>query len=86
MENDLKNISMNTPVLLFAHSIPDVEPRFFENPNGIHDINEEDKFENLVPERYKDGNSLKEGTKIEQNGFVQFLQQHPNIKVYFHGL
>ena len=85
MENDLKNISMNTPVLLFAHSIPDIEPRFFENPNGIHDINEEDKFENLVPERYKDGNSLKEGTKIEQNGFVQFLQQHPNIKVYFHG-
>ena len=85
MEKDLKNISITTPVFLFAHSIPDVEPRFFENPNGIHDINEEDRFENLVPERYKDAKDLKGETTIEQNGFVHFLQQHPNIKVYFHG-
>jgi hypothetical protein len=85
MEKDLKNISIATPVFLFAHSIPDLEPRFFENPNGIHDINEEDRFENLVPERYKDGKDLKGETTIEQNGFVHFLQQHPNIKVYFHG-
>jgi len=85
MEKDLKNISITTPVFLFAHSIPEVEPRFFENPNGIHDINEVDKFENLVPERYKDGKDLKGETTIEQNGFVHFLQQYPNIKVYFHG-
>jgi len=85
MEKDLKNIAVTTPVLLFAHSIPDVEPRFFENPNGLHDINEDDKFENLVPERYKDGKNVKGETTIEQNGFVHFIQQHPNIKVYFHG-
>jgi hypothetical protein len=85
MEKDLKNISLSTPVFLFAHSIPDVEPRFFENPNGLHDINEDDKFENLVPERYKDGKDVKGETTIEQNGFVDFIQQHPNIKVYFHG-
>jgi len=85
IEKDLKNISITTPVFLFAHSIPEVEPRFFENPNGIHDINEIDKFENLVPERYKDGKDLKGETTIEQNGFVHFLQQYPNIKVYFHG-
>jgi hypothetical protein len=85
MEKDLKNIALTTPVFLFAHSIPDVEPRFFENPNGVHDINEKDKFENLVPERYKDGKDVKGETTIEQNGFVHFIQQHPNIKVYFHG-
>ena len=85
MEQDLKNISITTPVLLFAHSIPDVEPRFFENPNGIHDINEEDKFENLVPERYKDGKEVKGATTIEQNAFVAFVKKHANIKVYFHG-
>ena len=85
MEKDLKNISLSTPVFLFAHSIPDVEPRFFENPNGLHDINEHDKFENLVPERYKDGKDVKGETHIEQNGFVDFIQQHHNIKVYFHG-
>jgi len=85
MEKDLKNIAIKTPVLLFAHSIPNVEPRFFENPNGIHDINEEDKFENLVPERYKDGKDVKGLTTIEQNAFVSFIKKHSNIKVYFHG-
>ena len=85
MEKDLKNIAKTTPVLLFAHSIPDVEPRFFQNPNGIHDINEEDKFENLVPERYKDGKDVKGETTIEQNEFAEFITKHPNIKVYFHG-
>ena len=85
MEKDLKNVPEHQPVLLFAHSIPDVEPRFFENPNGLHDINEEDKFENLVPERYKDGKDVKGETIIEQNGFIYFLKKHPNIKAYFHG-
>ena len=70
---------------MFAHSIPDVEPRFFQNPNGLHDINEEDKFENLVPENYKDGKDVKGETIIEQNGFADFIIKHPNIKVYFHG-
>jgi len=85
MEKDLSNISNTTTVLLFAHSIPNVEPRFFENPNGIHDINEEDKFENLVPERYKDGKDVKGVTTIEQNEFTAFIKKHSNIKVYFHG-
>jgi hypothetical protein len=85
MEKDLIKVSKTTPVLLFAHSIPDVEPRFFENPNGKHDINEEDKFENLVPERYKDGKDVKGATTIEQNEFASFIKKHENIKVYFHG-
>jgi len=85
MEQDLKKVAPSSPVFLFAHSIPDVEPRFFENPNGIHDINEEDKFENLVPERYKDGKDVKGETTIEQNAFIAFLKNHKNIKVYFHG-
>ena len=85
MEKDIKSVKSTTPVLLFAHSIPDVEPRFFENPNGLHDINEDDKFENLVPERYKDGKDVKGETVIEQYGFINFLKKHQNIKVYFHG-
>ena len=85
MEQDLKKVAPSSPVFLFAHSIPDVEPRFFENPNGDHDINEEDKFENLVPERYKDGKDVKGETTIEQNALVAFLKNHKNIKVYFHG-
>jgi hypothetical protein len=85
MEKDLKKIAKTTPVLLFAHSIPNVEPRFFQNPNGLHDINEVDKFENLVPENYKDGKDVHGETLIEQNGFVNFIKKHDNIKAYFHG-
>ena len=85
MEVDLKKVAVTTPVLLFAHSIPEVEPRFFENPNGLHGINDEDKFENLVPERYKDGKDVKGVTAIEQNEFADFIKKHANVKVYFHG-
>lgn len=85
MEKDLKNVTPTTPVLLFAHSMPDVEARFFTNPNGNHSINENDRFENLVDEVFKDGPSVKGDAIIEQKGFVQFLQIHPNIKAYFHG-
>lgn len=85
LDQDLSRVSTTTPVLLFAHSIPDVESRFFQNPNGIHDINEIDKFENLTPEMFKDGNSIQLEPIIEQQGFANYIKNHPNIKAYFHG-
>ena len=85
MENDLKSVKEETPVLIFAHSIPEVEARFFINPNGDHDINDQDKFENLVSEMYKDSDSVKGETLIEQRAFVRFIKKHSNIKAYFHG-
>jgi len=50
MEKDLAGIAPGKPVFLFTHSMPDVEARFFTNPNGDHGINDNDKFENLVTE------------------------------------
>jgi Calcineurin-like phosphoesterase len=85
MENQLKVVYPGTPVLLFTHSQPDVEARFFTNPNGSHAIDSIDKFENLLPEIFRDGRILKDSTLIEQRGFVHFLQHHPEIKAYFHG-
>ncbi len=85
MEKDLRSVSSTTPVFLFTHSMPDVEARFFVNPNGDHSINEKDKFENLVTETFKDGSSVEEKTIIEQKAFAAFIQQHQNIKAYFHG-
>lgn len=85
MEEQLKLVHPGTPVLLFAHSQPDVEARFFTNPNGNHGINNIDKFENLLPEIYRGGPTLKDSTLFEQRGFVGFLQHHPEIKAYFHG-
>ncbi len=85
MERDLAGVDSKTPVLLFAHSVPDVEARFFTNPNGTHDINPADKFENLLPEQFRDGKLVTDSALDEQRGFACFIRRHPNIKAYFHG-
>ncbi|MEI7501978.1 MAG: metallophosphoesterase [Paludibacter sp.] len=85
MEKDLAKISKSTPVIIFTHDEPNVEAKHFTNPNGNHDINSHDKFENLLEEKLKDGLTKKAPTTIEQKGFVAFLKAHENIKAYFHG-
>jgi len=85
LENDLKSVSNSTPVLLFAHDQPEVESKHFTNPNGNHDINSIDKFENLLVDEFKDGKTILYESVIEQREFVTFLKLHKNIKVYFHG-
>src|SRR5215831_15510952 len=83
MEAQLSHIPGNEPVLIFAHDPPDGDPKHFTNPNGQHDINATDKFENLLEEVYKDTDV--KSTEAEQKGWTGFLQKHPNIKAYFHG-
>ena len=85
MEAQLKDLKPGAPVLVFTHSNPDVEARFFTNPNGNHGIDSVDKFENLLPEIYQDGTTLQDPAVIEQRGLAVFLQHHPQVKAYFHG-
>ena len=85
MEKDLANVSPTTPVVIFTHDEPECEAKHFINPNGNHDINSTDNFENLLGETLKDGATTKSGTAIEQRGFASFIKAHKNIKAYFHG-
>ncbi len=97
LEHDLARVPTNRPVLLFAHDPPNVDPRHFINPNGAHDINAKDRFENLLSDQYRDaraipeaglttgGDGAKSATDVEQRDFVTFLRRHANIKAYFHG-
>ena len=85
MEKDLKTINITTPVVIFTHDQPDVESKHFTNPNGSYNINSTDKFENLLTEIFKDGNTIKAPSTIEQRGFTQFVKAHRNIVAYFHG-
>jgi hypothetical protein len=85
MDKDLDTLKPGTPVLLFAHSIPDVEARFFTNPNGDHAIDSADKFENLLPEVFQDGSRTGEPALAEQRAFVAWLKKHPAVRAYFHG-
>jgi len=85
LADDLKTVSSNTPVLLFTHDQPDIESKHLTNPNGRHDINAVDKFENMVAEQLQDGTTTDAPSTIEQNELGAFLKAHPNVKAYFHG-
>ena len=85
LEKDLAAVSPATPVFIFAHDPPDSDAKHFVNPNGAHDVNETDKFENLLGDVYADGPASAGAALIEQNAFEQFLKRHPNITAYFHG-
>jgi alkaline phosphatase/streptomycin-6-phosphatase len=85
LERDLERVSSTTPVVLFAHDQPDVETKHFINPNGAHDINATDRFENLLADRLADGKTIAVESTIEQEALEAFIKRHPNVTAYFHG-
>ena len=85
LEKDLAAVSTATPVFIFAHDPPDADAKHFVNPNGAHDVNENDKFENLLGDVYADGPAAAGAAIKEQRAFEKFLHRHPNITAYFHG-
>jgi hypothetical protein len=85
MAQDLERVGETTPVFLFTHDQPDAEPKHFINPNGRHDINAVDKFENLLSDRLADGRSVDDASILEQRALEGFLRTHPNVRAYFHG-
>ena len=85
IDEDLKNVAATTPVFLFCHDQPDVEPKHLTNPNGNHDVNSHDKFENVVADICADGPTVDAGSKVEQRALVAWLKTHRNVVAYFHG-
>jgi len=85
IENDLKSVNASTPVFLFTHDQPDVEAKHFINPNGKHDVNATDQFENLLSDTFADGRTITTPSLIEQRQLEAFLARHLNITTYFHG-
>jgi hypothetical protein len=85
MESDLEHVSRSSPVVVFAHDQPEAEPKHFRNPNGAHDVNATDRFENLLSDELADGRTVDASTAIEQAAFERFLKRHPNVTAYFHG-
>lgn len=85
MERDLAQVPADCPVLIFCHDQPDIEAKHLVNPNGRHDINAHDKFENLVADVCADGRTVDAPTKTEQRALAAFLRAHRNVVGYFHG-
>ena len=85
MAKDLASVPASVPVMLFTHDQPDAEGKHFTNPNGQHDINPKDRFENLLVDRLADGSTIDTSSITEQSGLEAFLTAHPNVTAYFHG-
>jgi len=85
LEADLAGVPSSTPVIIVTHDQPDAESKHFTNPNGGHDINATDVFENLLVDQLADGPTTKTPDTIEQRAFEGFLERHPNVTAYFHG-
>ena len=85
LEHDLARVDRQTPVVVFTHDQPEAQAKHFSNPNGAHDINATDQFENLLAERLSDGSTIEAPTLAEQRELERFLERHPNITAYFHG-
>lgn len=85
MEKDLAKVGKDVPVLVFAHSTPDIDPKYLTNPTGKHDINKDDKFENVVPEMLIGGEKVSDKSTANERRFAQFAKAYPQIQGYFHG-
>ena len=84
LDRDLARVSTDTPVILFSHDGPAAEAKHFRNPNGTHDINDTDRFENLLGDDYADDQTTT-STDVEQRALEAWVGRHPNLSAYFHG-
>ncbi len=84
IETDMAQAGAQLPVILFVHDQPDVEAKHFINPNGKHDLNPEDRFENLLADTSSVRNRKDVPVK-ERAQLADFLAKNRQIKAYFHG-
>jgi hypothetical protein len=85
LARDLARVGASTPVVIFTHDQPDAQSKHFTNPNGRHDVNAIDRFENLLSDTFADGDTIDDGDEIEQVAWEDFVRSHPGITAYFHG-
>jgi len=85
LTRDLERVGASTPVVVFTHDQPDAQSKHFTNPNGRHDINAVDRFENLLAETFADGGAADASDTLEQAAWEDFVRSHSNITAYFHG-
>lgn len=85
MARDLSRLAAGTPVIVVTHDQPDAEAKHFRNPNGAHDINATDQFENLLGDTMTDGSTIDVTARSQHAALEAFLKRHPNVSAYFHG-
>lgn len=72
------------PTVVFTHDPPEADAKHFTNPNGRHDMNQIDKFQNLLADTAT-VSDVKCNPEGNWRQLENFLKAHPGIKAYFHG-
>jgi 3',5'-cyclic AMP phosphodiesterase CpdA len=85
IDADLAKVPARTPVVLFTHANPSLESKYYTNPNGKHDMNNKDKFENVVDVTFSSGTKIDDISVKDERDLAGFLKKHPNILAWFHG-
>jgi hypothetical protein len=82
IDADLANVPLTTPVMLFMHDYPDLDPKHLNNPAAGHPITAAYEACETDPQSPADppGSSV-----VEQRAMVAWLKTHPNIVAWFHG-
>src|SRR5262249_60544841 len=83
LARDLERIGASTPVVVFAHDQPDAQSKHFTNPNGRHDINAVDRFENLLADTFADGGAADARDTLAHTPWDDVVRAHSHITAYF---
>ena len=74
----------DVPAFIFTHDPPEADAKHFTNPDGKHDINPVDRFQNLLTDTCS-VKSVDRKPKCNWRILEKFISSHPDIKAYFHG-
>lgn len=73
-----------TSTIIFTHDPVQADTKHFTNPNYPYDINNKDKFENLIADTCC-ALTVKDIPTANWHKLEEFFKSHPQIKAYFHG-
>ena len=90
IDADLASVPLTTPVMLFMHDYPDVDPKHLTSPNNATGLVTDANYEGVASDVIDPSEApvLTAGatsTNVEQRAFVTWLKTKPNIVAYFHG-
>ncbi len=82
VDANLASVPLTTPVVLFMHDYPDVDPTHLADASGIISDNRQAVASDVVDSSEASSTT---NSDVEQRAMVAWLKTHPNIIAYFHG-
>jgi 3',5'-cyclic AMP phosphodiesterase CpdA len=82
VDANLASVPLTTPVMLFMHDYPDLDPSHLADASGVISTARQAVASDVVDASEASSTTV---TDVEQRAMVAWLKTHPNIIAYFHG-